>query len=204
MSKSYMVYNLNIFVPILTLEGPPHWFGTEVNMMSKLSTLDLLCDENKSNLIDNKDHGLPQQDNDRDCGIYVMKYMEAVANEEDPVAQFSTVVCLHLFANQLASHGLTRLSEVWKSLQDWRTIQGSSFASSSTPLRSPSKSPCDPQFRTPKFRQANMFPPSRASLGFRSSKNKISYVCLLEQLSPYVCLLKNSSPYHYRTWVIVS
>ncbi|KAM6580226.1 hypothetical protein CsatA_004000 [Cannabis sativa] len=63
-----------MFVPVLTLEGPPHWFGTEVNMMSKvvsfldslhstmdekyhvdaakkiLSTLDLLCDENKSNL----------------------------------------------------------------------------------------------------------------------------------------------------------
>ena len=60
----------------------------------QLSTLDLLFEENRSKnvtfvdfRIDRKDRGLPQQDNDRDCGVYVMKYMEAVANEEEVVDQ---------------------------------------------------------------------------------------------------------------------
>ncbi|XP_060962507.1 uncharacterized protein LOC133032545 isoform X2 [Cannabis sativa] len=85
---------VKMFVPVLTLEGAPHWFGAEVNMKSKLSTLDLLFEENRSKNvtfvdfgIDRKDYGLPQQDNDRDCGVYVMKYMEAVANEEEVVDQ---------------------------------------------------------------------------------------------------------------------
>ncbi|KAF4403921.1 hypothetical protein G4B88_014377 [Cannabis sativa] len=107
---------VKMFVPVLTLEGAPHWFGAEVNMKSKvvsfldslhtamhekyrveatkemLSMLDLLFEENRSKnvtfvdfRIDRKDRGLPQQDNDRDCGVYVMKYMEAVANEEEVV-----------------------------------------------------------------------------------------------------------------------
>ncbi|KAF4377226.1 hypothetical protein F8388_012327 [Cannabis sativa] len=109
---------VKMFVPVLTLEGAPHWFGAEVNMKSKvvsfldslhtamdekyrvdatkemLSTLDLLFEENRSKnvtfvdfKIDKQDRGLPQQDNDRDCGVYVMKYMEAVANEEEVVDQ---------------------------------------------------------------------------------------------------------------------
>ncbi|KAF4365922.1 hypothetical protein G4B88_008395 [Cannabis sativa] len=113
---------VKMFVPVLTLEGAPHWFGAEVNMKSKvvsfldslltamhekyrvdatkemLSTLDLLFEENRSKNvtfvdfeIDRKDRGLPQQDNDRDCGVYVMKYMEAVANEEEVVDQFHPV-----------------------------------------------------------------------------------------------------------------
>ncbi|KAF4377396.1 hypothetical protein F8388_013742 [Cannabis sativa] len=63
-----------------------------------LSTLDLLFDENRSKNvtfvdfgIDSKDRRLPQQDNDRDCGVYVMKYMEAVANEEEVVDQFHPI-----------------------------------------------------------------------------------------------------------------
>ncbi|KAF4347746.1 hypothetical protein G4B88_015387 [Cannabis sativa] len=113
---------VKMFVPVLTLEGAPHWFGAEVNMKSKvvsfldslhtamhekyrveatkemLSTLDLLFEENRSKnvtfvdfRIDRKDRGLPQQDNDRDCGVYVMKYMEAVANEEEVVDEFHPV-----------------------------------------------------------------------------------------------------------------
>ncbi|KAF4377523.1 hypothetical protein F8388_025014 [Cannabis sativa] len=118
----YMPTRISMFVPVLTLEGAPHWFGAEVNMKSKvvsfldslhtamhekyrvdatkemLSTLDLLFEENRSKNvsfvdfgIDRKDRGLPQQDNDRDCGVYVMKYMEAVANEEEVVDQFHPV-----------------------------------------------------------------------------------------------------------------
>ncbi|KAF4404666.1 hypothetical protein G4B88_006052 [Cannabis sativa] len=91
---------IKMFVPVLTLEGAPHWFGAELNMKSKvvsfldslhtamdekyrvdatkemLSTLDLLFEENRSKNvtfvdfgIDRKDRGLPQQDNDRDCGV---------------------------------------------------------------------------------------------------------------------------------------
>uniref|UniRef100_A0A803PTR5 Protein kinase domain-containing protein n=1 Tax=Cannabis sativa TaxID=3483 RepID=A0A803PTR5_CANSA len=63
-------------------------------MKEMLSTLDLFSDENKSKNvsfvdfgIDTKDRGLPQQENDQDCGVYVMKYMDVVANEEDVVAQ---------------------------------------------------------------------------------------------------------------------
>ncbi|KAF4375543.1 hypothetical protein G4B88_022190 [Cannabis sativa] len=113
---------VKMFVPVLTLEGAPHWFGAEVNMKSKvvsfmdslhtamnekyrveatkemLSTLDLLFEENRSKnvtfvdfRIDRKDRGLPQQDNDRDCGVYVMKYMDAVANEEEVVDEFHPV-----------------------------------------------------------------------------------------------------------------
>ncbi|KAF4352344.1 hypothetical protein G4B88_000947 [Cannabis sativa] len=113
---------VKMFVPVLTLEGAPHWFGAEVNMKSKvvsfmdslhtamnekyrveatkemLSTLDLLFEENRSKnvtfvdfRIDRKDRGLPQQDNDRDCGVYVMKYMDAVPNEEDVVDEFHPV-----------------------------------------------------------------------------------------------------------------
>ncbi|KAF4376085.1 hypothetical protein F8388_022606 [Cannabis sativa] len=71
-----------------------------------LSTLDLLFDENRSKNvtfvdfgIDSKDHRLPQQDNDRDCGVYVMKYMEAVANEEEVVDQFHPIeACLEIAA----------------------------------------------------------------------------------------------------------
>ncbi|KAF4346326.1 hypothetical protein G4B88_007879 [Cannabis sativa] len=121
---------VKMFVPVLTLEGAPHWFGAEVNMKSKvvsfldslhtamdekyrvdatkemLSTLDLLFEENRSKNvtfvdfgIERKDCGLPQQDNDRDCGVYVMKYMEAVANEEEVVDQFHPVeACLEIAA----------------------------------------------------------------------------------------------------------
>ncbi|KAF4369666.1 hypothetical protein G4B88_020193 [Cannabis sativa] len=73
---------IKMFVPILTLEGPPHWLGVEVNMKSKvvsfmdslhtamdekycvdatkeiLSTLDLLFDENKSKNVSFVDFGI--------------------------------------------------------------------------------------------------------------------------------------------------
>ncbi|KAF4364913.1 hypothetical protein F8388_020627 [Cannabis sativa] len=190
---------VKMFVPVLTLEGAPHWFGAELNMKSKvvsfldsvhtamdenyrvdatkemLSTLDLLFDENKSKnvsfvdfRIDSKDRGLPQQDNDRDCGVYVMKYMEAVANEEEVVDQARLEIAVRIITDEQ--------NEIHtKVVEDRRAVQGSSFASSSAPLRSPSKSPCDPQFSTAKSCHANMFLPSRASTRIRSSKAKISY-----------------------------
>ncbi|KAM6541089.1 hypothetical protein CsatB_005536 [Cannabis sativa] len=195
---------LQMFVPVLTLEGAPHWFGAEVNMKSKvvafldslhtamdekyrvdatkemLSTLDLLFEENRSKNvnfvdfgIDRKDCGLPQQDNDRDCGVYVMKYMEAVANEEEVVAQFHPVEARLEIAARIITDEQNEIRT--KVVEDRRAAQGSSFASSSAPLRSPSKSPRDPRFSTAKSRHTNMFPSSRASPRFQSSKTKISY-----------------------------
>ncbi|KAM6569976.1 hypothetical protein CsatB_017961 [Cannabis sativa] len=193
-----------MFVPVLTLEGAPHWFGAEVNMKSKvvsfldslhtamhekyrveatkemLSTLDLLFEENRSKnvtfvdfRIDRKDRGLPQQDNDRDCGVYVMKYMEAVANEEEVVDEFHPVEARLEIAARIITDEQNEIRT--KVVDDRRAAQGSSFASSSAPLHSPSKSPRDPRFSTAKSRNANMFPPSRASPRFQSSKTKISY-----------------------------
>ncbi|KAF4393390.1 hypothetical protein F8388_023194 [Cannabis sativa] len=179
-------------------------FGAEVNMKSKvvsfldslhtamdekyrvdatkkmLSTLDLLFEENKSKnvtfvdfRIDRKYRGLPQQDNDRDCGVYVMKYMEAVANEEEVVDQFHPVEArLEIVARIITDEQNEIRTKV---VEDRRVAQGSSFASSSAPLRSPSKSPRDPRFSFTKSRHTNMFPPSRASPRFQSSKAKISY-----------------------------
>ncbi|KAF4381355.1 hypothetical protein G4B88_030262 [Cannabis sativa] len=205
---------VKMFVPVLMLEGAPHWFGAELNMKSKvvsfldslhtamdekyrvdatkemLSTLDLLFHENKSKNvtfvdfgIDSKDRGLPQQDNDRDCGVYVMKYMEAVANEEEVVDQFlflflyCPTVSLIEARLEIAARIITdEQNEICtKVVEDRRAAQGSSFASSSGPLRSPSKSPRDPRFSTAKSRHTNMFPPSRASPKIQSSKAKISY-----------------------------
>ncbi|KAF4391494.1 hypothetical protein F8388_008898 [Cannabis sativa] len=184
-SNIYMVYNLNLFiallflysildvVPVLTLEGAPHWFGAELNMKSKvisfldslhtamdekyrvdateemLSTLDLLFDENRSKNvtfvdfeIDSKDCGLPQQDNDRDCGVYIMKYMEAVANEEEVVDQFHPIeACLEVAATIVTDEQIEIRTKV---VEDRRAAQGSSFASSLAPLRSPSKFPRNP------------------------------------------------------------
>ncbi|KAF4395949.1 hypothetical protein F8388_013118 [Cannabis sativa] len=196
--------SLIMFVPILTLEGPPFWFGAEVNMKSKvvsfmdslhtamdekyrvdamqemLSTLDLLFDENKSKNvsfvdfgIDTKDRGLPQQDNDRDWGVYVMKYMEVVPNEEDVVAQFHPIEAHLEIVGRIISDELNELHS--KVIEDQRIVQRSSFASSSSPLRSPSKSPVDPRFSMVKSRHANMYPPSRTSSMFLSTKAKISY-----------------------------
>ncbi|KAF4356939.1 hypothetical protein F8388_015915 [Cannabis sativa] len=156
---------VKMFVPVLTLEGAPHWFGAE------LSTLDLLFEENRSKnvtfvdfRIDRKDRGLPQQDNDRDCGVYVMKYMDAVANEEEVVDEFHPVEARLEIAARIITDEQNEIRT--KVVEDRRAAQGSSFASSSAPLRSPSKSPRDPRFSTAKSRKANMFPPSRASLGF--------------------------------------
>ncbi|KAF4392288.1 hypothetical protein F8388_012744 [Cannabis sativa] len=196
--------SLTMFVPVLTLEGAPHWFGAELNMKSKvvsfleslhiamdekyrvdatkemLSTLDLLFDENKSKNvpfvdfgIDSKDRGLPQQDNDRDCGVYVMKYMEVVANEEELVDQFHPIEARLEIAARFITDEQNQIRT--KVVEDRKAAQGSSFASSSAPLRSLSKSPRDPRFSTAKSRHANMFPPSRASPRIRSSKAKISY-----------------------------
>ncbi|KAM6557014.1 hypothetical protein CsatB_004033 [Cannabis sativa] len=195
---------VKMFVPVLTLEGAPHWFGAEVNMKSKvvsfmdslhtamnekyrveatkemLSTLDLLFEENRSKnvtfvdfRIDRKDRGLPQQDNDRDCGVYVMKYMDAVANEEEVVDEFHPVEARLEIAARIITDEQNEIRT--KVVEDRRAAQGSSFASSSTPLRSPSKSPRDPRFSTAKSRNANMFPPSRASPRLQSTKTKISY-----------------------------
>ncbi|KAF4356885.1 hypothetical protein F8388_003180 [Cannabis sativa] len=131
---------IKMFVPVLTIEGPPHWFGAELNMKSKvasfldslhtamdekycvdatkemLSTLNLLFDENKSKNvsfvdfgIDTKDCGLPQQDNDRDCGVYVMKYMEAVANEEEVVDQFHPIEARLEIAARIITNELNEL-----------------------------------------------------------------------------------------------
>ncbi|KAF4364119.1 hypothetical protein F8388_003499 [Cannabis sativa] len=200
---------VKMFVPVLTLEGPPHWFGAELNMKSKvvsfldslhtavdekyrvdatkemLSTLDLLFDENKSKnvtfvdfRIDSKDRGLPQQDNDRDCSVYVMKYMEVVANEEEVVDQFHPIEARLEIAARIITDEQNELRT--KVVEDRRVVQGSSFASSSAPLRSPSKSPGDPQFSTGKSRHTNMYPPSKASPRFRSTKAKISYGCLVK------------------------
>ncbi|KAF4387191.1 hypothetical protein F8388_008825 [Cannabis sativa] len=200
----YMPTRISMFVPVLTLEGAPHWFGVELNMKSKvvsfldslhtamdekyrvdatkemLSTLDLLFDENRSKNvtfvdfgIDRKDRGLPQQDNDRDCGVYVMKYMEAVANEEEVVDQFHPIEARLEIAARIITDEQNEIRT--KVVEDCRAAHGSSFASSSTPLRSPSKSPRDPRFSTAKSRHANMFPSSRASPRIRSSKAKISY-----------------------------
>ncbi|KAF4351057.1 hypothetical protein G4B88_026095 [Cannabis sativa] len=199
---------VKMFVPVLTLEGAPHWFGAELNIKSKvvsfldslhtamdekyrvdatkemLSTLDLLFDENRSKNvtfvdfeIDSKDRGLPQQDNDRDCGVYVMKYMEAVANEEEVVDQFHPIEARLEIAARIITDEQNEIHT--KVVEDRRAAQGSSFASSSALLRSPSKSPRDPRFSTAKSRHANMFPPSRASPRIRSSKAKISYGDLL-------------------------
>ncbi|KAF4394873.1 hypothetical protein G4B88_002750 [Cannabis sativa] len=200
-----------MFVPVLTLEGAPHWFDAEVNMKSKvvsfldslhtamdekyrvdatkemiklqsfiLSTLDLLFGENRSKNvtfvdfeIDRKDRGLPQQDNDRDCGVYVMKYMEAVANEEEVVDQFHPVEARLEIAARIITDEQNEIRT--KVVEDRRAAQGSSFASSSAPLRSPSKSPRDPRFSTATSHHTNMFLPSRASPRFQSSKTKISY-----------------------------
>ncbi|KAF4360374.1 hypothetical protein F8388_019460 [Cannabis sativa] len=202
---------VKMFVPVLTLEGAPHWFDAEVNMKSKvvsfldslhtamdekyrvdatkemiklqsfiLSTLDLLFGENRSKNvtfvdfeIDRKDRGLPQQDNDRDCGVYVMKYMEAVANEEEVVDQFHPVEARLEIAARIITDEQNEIRT--KVVEDRRAAQGSSFASSSAPLRSPSKSPRDPRFSTATSHHTNMFLPSRASPRFQSSKTKISY-----------------------------
>ncbi|KAM6572883.1 hypothetical protein CsatA_016963 [Cannabis sativa] len=195
---------VKMFVPVLTLEGAPHWFGAEVNMKSKvvsfmdslhtamnekyrveatkemLSTLDLLFEENRSKnvtfvdfRIDRKDRGLPQQDNDRDCGVYVMKYMDAVPNEEDVVDEFHPVEARLEIAARIITDEQNEIRT--KVVEDRRAAQGSSFASSSAPLRSPSKSPRDPRFSTAKSRNSNMFPPSRASPRLQSTKTKISY-----------------------------
>ncbi|XP_060965398.1 uncharacterized protein LOC133034348 [Cannabis sativa] len=136
-----------------------------------LSTLDLLFEENRSKnvtfvdfRIDRKDRGLPQQDNDRDCGVYVMKYMDAVANEEEVVDEFHPVEARLEIAARIITDEQNEIRT--KVVEDRRAAQGSSFASSSAPLRSPSKSPRDPRFSTAKSRNANMFPPSRASPGF--------------------------------------
>ncbi|KAF4362926.1 hypothetical protein F8388_002356 [Cannabis sativa] len=200
----YMPTRISMFVPVLALEGAPHWFGAELNMKSKvvsfldslhttmdekyrldatkemLSTLDLLFDENRSKNvtfvdfgIDRKDRGLPQQDNDRDCSVYVMKYMEAVANEEEVVDQFHPIETRLEIAARIITDEQNEIRT--KVVEDRRAAQGSSFASSSTPFHSPSKSPRDPRFSTAKSRHANMFPPSRASPRIRSSKAKISY-----------------------------
>ncbi|KAF4372203.1 hypothetical protein F8388_005588 [Cannabis sativa] len=200
----YMPTRISMFVSVLTLEGPPHWFGAELNMKSKvvsfldslhtamdekyrvdamkemLSTLDLLFDENKSKnvtfvdfRIDSKDHGLPQQDNDRDCGVYVMKYMEVVANEEEVVDQFHPIEARLEIAARIITDEQNELRT--KVVEDRRAVQGSLFASSSAPLRSPSNSPLNPRFSTAKSRHTNMYPPLRASPRFRSSKAKISY-----------------------------
>ncbi|KAF4377449.1 hypothetical protein G4B88_026402 [Cannabis sativa] len=209
---------VKMFVSVLTLEGPPHWFGAELNMKSKvvsfldslhtamdenyrvdatkemLSTLDLLFDENKSKnvtfvdfRIDSKDHGLPQQDNDRDCGVYVMKYMEAVANEEEVVDQFHPIEARLEIAARIITDEQNELRA--KVVEDRRVVQGSLFASSSTPLRSPSKSPRDPRFSTAKSRHTNMYPPLRASPRFRSSKAKISYEQINFEIAPYLANL---------------
>ncbi|KAF4403105.1 hypothetical protein G4B88_027876 [Cannabis sativa] len=154
-----------------------------------LSTLDLLFDENKSKNvtfvdfgIHSTDRGLPQQENDRDCGVYVMKYMEAVANEEELVDQVDHCLVsseFHPIEARLEIDARIITDEQneirTKVVEDRRAAQGCSFASSSAPLRSPSKFPRDPRFSTAKSRHANMFPPSRASPRIRSSKAKISY-----------------------------
>ncbi|KAF4392668.1 hypothetical protein G4B88_029407 [Cannabis sativa] len=186
---------VKMFVLVLTLEGAPHLFGAELNMKSKvvsfLDSLHTAMDEkyredatkemeNRSKnvtfvdfRIDTKDRGLPQQENDRGCGVYVMKYMEAVVNEEEVVDQFHPIeACLEIAA-RIITDGQNEIRT--KVVEDRKAAQGSSFASSSAPLRSPSKSPRDPRFSTAKSRHANMFPPSRASPRFQSSKAKISY-----------------------------
>ncbi|KAF4366326.1 hypothetical protein F8388_017480 [Cannabis sativa] len=155
---------VKMFVPVLTLQGAPHWFGAEVNMKSKavsfldslhtamhekycveatkemLSTLDLLFEENRSKNvtfvdfgIDRKDRGLPQQDNDRDCGVYVMKYMEVVANEEEVVDEFHPVEArLEIAARIITdeqneihytqqSHPQEMLTKVW---DGWSRVEG--------------------------------------------------------------------------------
>ncbi|KAM6580327.1 hypothetical protein CsatA_004101 [Cannabis sativa] len=198
-SKLFYVDNfqkcVKMFVLVLTLEGAPHLFGAELNMKSKvvsfLDSLHTAMDEkyrvdatkemeNRSKNvtfvdfgIDRKDRGLPQQENDRGCGVYVMKYMEAVVNEEEVVDQFHPIeACLEIAA-RIITNGQNEIRT--KVVEDRKAAQGSSFASSSAPLRSPSKSPRDPRFSTAKSRHANMFPPSRASPRFQSSKAKISY-----------------------------
>ncbi|KAF4369728.1 hypothetical protein G4B88_022126 [Cannabis sativa] len=183
---------VKMFVPVLTLEGPPHWFGAELNMKSKvvsfLDSLHTAMDEKyrvdamkemSKNVtfvdfgIDSKDRGLPQQDNDRDFSVYVMKYMEAATNEEEVVDQFHPIeACLEISARIINDEQNELRSKV---VEDRRAVQDSSFASSSAPLRTPSKSPGDPRFSTVKSRHANMYPPSKASPRFRSTKAKISY-----------------------------
>ncbi|KAF4398754.1 hypothetical protein G4B88_028117 [Cannabis sativa] len=172
---------VKMFVPVLTLEGAPHWFGAEVNMKSKvvsfMDSIHTAMDEkyrvDATKEMVKKDRGLPQLDNDRDCGVYVMKYMEAVANEEEVVDQYHLVEARLEIAARIITDEKNEIRT--KVVEDRRAAQGSSFASSSAPLRSPSKSPRDPWFSTAKSRHTNMFPPSRASPRFQSNKAKISY-----------------------------
>ncbi|KAF4377491.1 hypothetical protein F8388_024982 [Cannabis sativa] len=131
-----------------------------------LSTLDLLFEENRSknvtfrwiSRIDRKDRGLPQQDNDRDCGVYVMKYMEDVANEEEVVDEvYHCLVISEFFVFvSVLWHSFTRLRHVWKSLRGIITDEQNEIRTKVVedrraakaalciilgPLHSPSKSP---------------------------------------------------------------
>ncbi|XP_062077470.1 uncharacterized protein LOC133782248 [Humulus lupulus] len=116
--------------------------------------------------------GLPQQANNYDCGVYVLKYMEAHSDGNASAYEFDASAERYRFGNLLVCNDFNKGSERFfcenedhynklinlDGSGEIGLFVGNKNGESPQPLLSPVKSHSDSRFSTKKVKRANMIP----------------------------------------------
>ncbi|KAM6555852.1 hypothetical protein CsatB_002871 [Cannabis sativa] len=116
----------------------------------------------------------PQQQNGHDCGMFVMKYMESLFEENEILEEFDPIEARLDCVGKIITHESNKAKHaVMEGVKKQFGLSKTKVlpsTSTTIPLRSPSRSPRDPRFSTAKARSENMWTGKSKSPKTRHSK----------------------------------
>ncbi|KAM6566345.1 hypothetical protein CsatA_025473 [Cannabis sativa] len=116
----------------------------------------------------------PQQQNGHDCGMFVMKYMESLFEENEILEEFDPIEARLDCVGKIVTHESNKAKHaVMEGVKKQFGLSKTKVlpsTSTTIALRSPSRSPRDPRFSTAKARSENMWTGKSKSPKTRHSK----------------------------------
>ncbi|XP_060962256.1 uncharacterized protein LOC133032355 [Cannabis sativa] len=116
----------------------------------------------------------PQQQNGHDCGMFVMKYMESLFEENEILEEFDPIEARLDCVGKIVTHESNKAKHaVMEGVKKQFGLSKTKVlpsTSTTIPLRSPSRSPRDSRFSTAKARSENMWTGKSKSPKTRHSK----------------------------------
>ncbi|XP_060957914.1 uncharacterized protein LOC133029940 [Cannabis sativa] len=120
----------------------------------------------------------PQQQNGHDCGMFVMKYMESLFEENEILEEFDPIEARLDCVGKIVTHESNKAKHaVMEGVKKQFGLSKTKVlpsTSTTIPLRSPSRSPRDPRFSTAKARSENMWTGKSKSPKTRHSKRNLA------------------------------
>ncbi|KAM6566549.1 hypothetical protein CsatA_025677 [Cannabis sativa] len=120
----------------------------------------------------------PQLENGHDCGIFVMKYMESLFEENEIMEEFDPIEARLECVRKIVTHESNKAKHaVMEGVKKQFGLTKTKILPSTSitlPVRSPSRSPRDPRFSTAKPRSENMWTGKSKSPKTRHSKRLAS------------------------------